>query len=82
MDKQLIIKNLCELLLEDKKNDCIDFATTHYPFANNLISKRQYSKYEMCRVFLRDGFTDRCSGDKLLFPGIIMLLTIEFPEIF
>ena len=82
MDKALIIKNLCELLLEDKKQDCIDFATTNYPFANNSITKRTYSRYQMCRVFLRDGFIDRYSGGKLLFPGIIMLLTIEFPEIF
>lgn len=82
MDKALIIKNLCELLLDDKKNDCFDFATTHYPFASNTVLKRQYSKYQMCRVFLRDGFIDRYSGDKLLFPGLIKLLTIEFPEIF
>jgi hypothetical protein len=49
---------LCELLLDDKKNDCFDFATTHYPFASNTVLKRQYSKYQMCRVFLRDGFID------------------------
>jgi hypothetical protein len=68
--------------LEDRKKDCIDFAMAHYPFASNTISKRQYSRYKMCKVFLRDGFIDRYSGDKLLFPGIIMLLSIEFPEIF
>lgn len=36
----------------------------------------------MCKVFLRDGFIDRYSGEKLLFPGLIKLLTIEFPDIF
>ncbi len=36
----------------------------------------------MCKVFLRDGFIDRYSGDKLLFPGLIKILTIEFPDIF
>ncbi len=87
MQKALIIKNLCDLLLNEKKNECIDFASSHYPFANNSISKRQYSRYEMCKVFLRDGFIrdgfiDRYSGDKLIFPGIIKLLTLEFPDIF
>ena len=82
MDKALIIKNLCDLLLEDKKKDCIDFAMTNYPLAYNPLSKRSYSRDKMCKVFLRDGFIDRYSGVKLLFPGIIMLLTIEFPEIF
>jgi hypothetical protein len=58
MDKASIIKNLCELLLDDRKKDCIDFAMAHYPFANNAISKRKYSRYQMCKVFLRDGFLE------------------------
>ena len=82
MDKSLIIKNLCGLLMDDKKQDCIDFAIDNYPFIDNLIQKRQYSKYQMCKIFLRDGFIDRYSGDKLLFPGLIKILTIEFPDIF
>ncbi len=70
------------LLMDDKRQDCIDFANVNYPFINNLTQKRQYSKYQMCKVFLRDGFIDRYSGDKLLFPGLIKILTIEFPDIF
>lgn len=82
MDKALIIKHLCGLLMDDKKQDCIDFAIDNYPFIDNFIQKRQYSKYQMCKVFLRDGFIDRYSGNKLLFPGLIKILTIEFPDIF
>ncbi|HUW05174.1 MAG TPA: hypothetical protein VMW01_02835 [Williamwhitmania sp.] len=82
MDKTLLIKNICELLLDNKKQDCIDFANENYPFIENLPHKRQYSKYQMCSVFLNDGFIDRYSGEKLLFPGLIKILTIEFPDIF
>ena len=82
MDKALLIKNICGLLLEDKKQDCIDFANENYPFINNLIQKRQYSKHQMCKVFLRDGFIDRYTGDKLLFPGLIKILTLEFSDVF
>ncbi len=82
MDKALIIKNICELLLDNRRKDCVDFANTHYPFHFNPTSKRGYSKYQMCRIFIRDGFIDRYSGDRLLFPGLIKLLTIEIPEIF
>jgi hypothetical protein len=82
MDKTLLIRNICELLLEDRNQDCIDFANENYPFTINLTQKRQYSKYQMCKVFLRDGFIDRYSGNKLLFPGLIKILTIEFPDIF
>lgn len=82
MDKALLIKNICGLLVDDKRQDCIDFANEYYPFVNNLPQKRQYSKYQMCKIFLRDGFIDRYSGEKLLFPGLIKILTIEFPDIF
>lgn len=82
MEKALLIKNICTWLLEDKRRDCIDLAMKKYPFVNNTSQKRQYSKYQMCRIFLRDGFIDRYSGDKLLFPGLIKILTIEFPDIF
>ena len=67
MEKALIIKNLCDLLLDDKKDDCIEFATIHYPFTNSSISKRQYSRYEMCNIFLRDGFIDRYSVTNYYF---------------
>lgn len=82
MDKALLVKNICELLLEEKMQDSIDFANENYPFVDNKAQKRQYSNYQMCKVFLRDGFIDRYSGDKLLFPGLIKILTIEFPDIF
>ncbi len=82
MDKSLLVKNICELLLDGKKQECFDLANKNYPFRDTLTSKRQYSKHEMCKVFLRDGFIDRYSGTRLLFPGLIKILTIEFPEIF
>ncbi len=82
MDRALLIKNLFGLLLEDRRQACIDFAEENYPFVESISQKRQYSKYQMCKVFLRDGFIDRYSGDKLLFPGLIRLLTLEFPDIF
>ena len=82
MDKAVLIKNICGFLLDDRRQDCIDFANENYPFVESLPQKRQYSKYQMCKVFLRDGFIDRYSGDKLLFPGLLKILTIEFPDIF
>lgn len=77
------IKKLCEMLLENNKDEGINFIAEHYPFQTvENSSSRQYSKYEMMKTFLRDGFVDRYSGEKLLFPGIIRLLTLEIPDIF
>ncbi|SDL35949.1 hypothetical protein SAMN04488034_103308 [Salinimicrobium catena] len=82
MDKALLIKNLCGLLLDDRRQDCVDMAMENFPFVDSSPQKRQYSRYQMCKVFLRDGFIDRYSGKRLLFPGLIKLLTNEFPDIF
>ncbi|MBU0489835.1 MAG: HNH endonuclease [Bacteroidetes bacterium] len=82
MERAILIKIICELLLNDKKQDSIEYARENYPFISITAQKRQYSKYQMCKVFLRDGFIDRYSGKKLLFPGLVKVLTIEFPDIF
>ncbi len=81
--KSNIIKYLCELLIENKNNEGVDFIKENYPFIEiDKVQSRQYSKYEMMKVFLRDGFIDRYSGERLLFPGLIRLLTLEMPDIF
>ena len=82
MDKVLIIKMISELILKDKHDEGAHLATKNYPFDFKENSSRSYSKTDCCKIFLKDGFIDRYSGDKLLFPGIIKLLSIEFPQIF
>ena len=82
MEKGLLIKEMCELLINDQKEEVIDFAKSNYPFEKRIINGRKNSKTQRCKIFLRDGFIDRYSGEKLLFPGLIRLLTIEFPNIF
>lgn len=82
MDKALLLKNICELLQGGNKEHAANFASQHYPFVNNAVIKRHCSKLQMCRVFLSDGFIDRYSGEKLVFPGLIRLLSLEFPGLF
>ena len=82
-NKSDIISRLCEFLIAGQADKGADFANEHYPFVEiDKLHTRQYSKFEMMSVYLRDGFIDRYSGEKLLFPGLIRLLTLELPEIF
>lgn len=46
-----------------------------YPFEKPEQSKRTYSMEEMIDLFIRDGFIDRYSGDKLIHPGILRILS-------
>src|SRR5262245_64338066 len=43
---------------------------------------RKYSDEQKTRLFLRDGFIDRYSGDRLVYPGVLRLLSHLFPEDF
>ena len=82
-NKAEIINKLCELLIDSKKEEGTNFVNENYPFiAIEKLHSRQYTKSEMMSVFLRDGFIDRYSGERLLFPGLIRLLTLEMPDVF
>lgn len=45
-------------------------------------TKRQYSTLQSIKTFLRDGFIDRYSGERLLFPGALRILSLELPKVF
>ena len=45
-------------------------------------AKRNYSNVESTRLFIRDGFVDRYSGDRLVYPGVLRLISHMFPAEF
>ncbi len=78
-----IIRRLCEMLIDDELNEGVDLVNKNYPFVEiEKLHSRKYTKAEMMRIYLRDGFIDRYSGERLLFPGLIRLLTLEMPSVF
>jgi hypothetical protein len=73
-----ILSELSAGKLEAARN----IATQKYPHVPRLHIERSYST-EMCmRIFMRDGFIDRYSGDRLLFPGTLRILSIILPDEF
>lgn len=53
-----------------------------YPFAPESITKRQYGAKESTRTFVRDGFLDRYTGDRLIFPPVLRILSAALPNEF
>jgi hypothetical protein len=53
-----------------------------YPFKKIENIKRSYSKTKMLHVFIKDGFIDRYSGQKLIFPPVLRILSMNYPEEF
>ncbi len=82
LDKPQILKQVCEALLQDRTVDARHIAQTQYPFESIAKERREYCELESTRVFIRDGFVDRYSGQRLIFPGTLRLLSTLLPESF
>lgn len=53
-----------------------------YPFVAVSPEGRRYTEVQSLHVFRRDGFIDRYSGQRLVFPGILRLLSRLLPQEF
>jgi len=81
LSKSDIIKKAC-LSLNDNDKDKCKRIINEYPFEYIHAATRSYTKAKLITVFIRDGFVDRYSGEKLIFPGALMVLSKELPEEF
>lgn len=55
---------------------------TEYPFHKLTAQGRNYTDKEKIEQFVRDGFIDRYSGQKLVNPGVLKVLSHYMPETF
>lgn len=55
---------------------------TEYPFHKLAAQSRNYTDKDKMQQFVRDGFIDRYSGQKLVNPGILKVLSYYMPEVF
>ena len=53
-----------------------------YPFVALVPEGRRHTEWQSLRVFRRDGYIDRYSGQRLVFPGTLRLLSRLLPQEF
>lgn len=53
-----------------------------YPFLPKERSSRYFSDQKKLTIFLRDGFIDRYSGERLVYPGALKVISDTFPDEF
>jgi hypothetical protein len=80
--KTEVIAAVCAALSDGGGAQAVSMLNLHYPFAPQPVSKRRYGPMESTRVFVRDGFIDRYSGERLIFPPVLRLLSSVLPEAF
>jgi len=60
-----------------------EVARRKYPFVPlPPVGTRKYNEEQSVRVFKRDGFIDRYSGERLVFPPVLRVLTSLMPSAF
>jgi hypothetical protein len=82
-NKTEIIKSICEALSAGNSSNAADIARRQYSFSALPSESRKFTEIQALRVFMRDGFIDRYSGNQLLFPPVLRVLssvlTADFP---
>lgn len=76
------IKNACVALSEKNISKGRDIIQSQYPHKKPLKIRKSFTKKEQTEIFIRDGFIDRYSGDKLIFPGVLCILSEILPDVF
>ena len=80
--KVAVVARVCHALTDDKSTEASRILNDDYPFAPEPPTKRHYGPLEATRVFIRDGFIDRYSGDRLIYPPVLRVVSVELPEDF
>jgi 5-methylcytosine-specific restriction endonuclease McrA len=81
-NKSRTIQKVCEALLAGDKEEASSIARAEYPFTGEPSVGRKYKETESTQIFIRDGFVDRYSGERLIFPGALRLLSTLLPKEF
>ena len=74
------VARLCDAISGGSLDDAAALARAELPFEAFARAKRSRTDVEKVSVFLRDGFIDRYSGKRLVFPGTLRLLSHLLPE--
>ena len=82
MEKADILQTVAEALLGGDRAEALSHIADHYPFSFVPGGKRQYSDQLRMKIYSRDGFMDRYSGERLVNPGLLRAVSHYFPAEF
>ena len=77
-----VLSWVCHAIHNDSLKEASAILASDYPFTPIPKVGRRYTPLQCMKVFARDGFIDRYSGRRLIFPGTLRLVSMLFPETF
>jgi len=81
-DKSGIINSICNALSSSGVMAAADISRKRYPWIAHPHAARTFTETQALRIFLRDGFVDRYSGNRLVFPPVLRALSLALPKEF
>ncbi len=82
MEKTEVLESVAQKVLNGQMENAKKLLRTEYPFQKINPVGRHYTDKQKMEQFRRDGFIDRYSGQKLLNPGLLRVLSFYFPNEF
>ncbi len=73
---------VCSALTDGSPSLAAEIVDRECPFSPVKASQRTYGPLDLTTLFVRDGFIDRYSNERLVFPPALRLISAEIPEAF
>jgi 5-methylcytosine-specific restriction endonuclease McrA len=81
-DKVDILAEALADLVQDNAQAASERIKANYPFEARPSVKRSWTPSRALAIFRRDGFVDRYSGRRLVYPGTLKVLSLLIPTVF
>lgn len=82
MNKIEVIEKAAHEILNGEMESAKELIQNEYPFKYLTSNERKYTDKQKMEQFKRDGFIDRYSGQRLLNPGLLKVLSYYLPDVF
>ncbi|MBX7133932.1 MAG: HNH endonuclease [Fimbriimonadaceae bacterium] len=77
-----VLCSVCAILVDGDLGSARTQLARDYPVAQSFTRRSNWSLRRQLAVFMRDGFIDRYTGRRLVFPGTLRALSVLMPEEF
>ena len=81
-DEIVALSAVCDALAQGDRDHAASLARSGLPFSLFERDTEKYNEFQSMKIFLRDGFIDRYTGQRLVFPGTLRLLSQLLPDEF
>ena len=82
MSELKTLEIIMNLLLNEDKQKAEELLNAAIPHEYIVYSKRSMPLDKKMKIYMEDGFIDRYSGDQLVFPNVLRIISYELPNVF